>query len=681
MFNLFSAQSIFLAALALFSAGALGSLFLSKQDRQANIWGNGFAILGSFFGICASLKALLLHEIFSVNFNSSFPSVSLSFRMDSLAAFFVLVISIIALLASVYALGYVKHFYGKYNLGALGFFYNIFILGMLLVVTASNAVFFLVVWEIMSLASYFLVVYERNEKDNVRAGSLYFIMTHVGTAFILLAFLLLYKVTGSLDFEIIKNSLGEIPLAFKNAIFLAALIGFGTKAGIIPLHIWLPSAHPAAPTHVSALMSGVMIKTGIYMMIRLFMDILPNAPLWWGLAILIIGAVSSLLGVLYALSEHDIKRLLAYHSIENIGIILLGLGSSLVFLSLGLKSLAIIGMMAALFHTLNHATFKSLLFLGAGSVISKTHTRNIEEYGGLIKYMPQTAFFFLVGSMAISALPPFNGFFSEWLTFQTLFSGISRSGQLSQWVFILAAGSLAFTGGLAAACFVKAFGATFLARPRSEEVKQASEVAVSMRWGMGIIALLTLVLGISAGPVAALLSRVAGGLGSLQNSELAFSATNYSFGLKDNFAALSTPGILAALLLALFAVAGLAYLKTKNQKVKAGCTWDCGTELNSRMEITATGFSRAIVTIFGGILKPTKQTSIEYRDADMRYFQKANVVSLETKDVYRSYLYGPGTKIVTKISDYVKKIQGGNINAYILYIFITLIVLIFLLVI
>ena len=288
-------------------------------------------------------------------------------------------------MASVYALGYVRHYYQKYNLGALGFFYNIFLAGMVMVVSAHNALFFLVVWEIMSLASYFLVILENREKENVEAGSLYFIMTHLGTAFIMLAFLLLYRATGSLDFGLIKENMGAVSPLVKNSVFILALIGFGTKAGIIPFHIWLPSAHPAAPSHVSALMSGVMIKTGIYMFIRVFMDLMPNAPLWWGTVILLAGALSSLLGVLYALTEHDIKRLLAYHSIENIGIILLGLGSSLVFWSLDMKPFAILGLTAALFHTLNHAIFKSLLFMGAGSVISATHTRNMEEYGGLIK--------------------------------------------------------------------------------------------------------------------------------------------------------------------------------------------------------------------------------------------------------------------------------------------------------
>jgi hydrogenase-4 component B len=375
------------------------------------------------------------------------------------------------------------------------------------VVSFSNGIAFLIAWEIMSLASYFLVVYDRSHENNVKAGSLYLAMTQVGTMFILLAFLVLYKYTGSFDFEAIRSLAAVIPMSVKNIVFVLALIGFGTKAGIIPLHIWLPEAHPAAPSHVSGLMSGVMIKTAIYIMIRIFLDMLQPVPVWWGIVVLIIGALSSLLGVLYALTEHDIKRLLAYHSIENIGIILLGLGSALTFLSLGMPTLALLGIAAALFHTLNHATFKSLLFLGAGSVINETHARNLEEYGGLIKFMPYTAFFFLVGAMAISALPPFNGFFSEWLTFQSLFQGIALSSLTAKWIFVAAAGSLALTSGLALACFVKVFGVTFLARPRSKEVTHAKESSIAMRVGMGGLAVLSLLFGVGSGYLISLFEK------------------------------------------------------------------------------------------------------------------------------------------------------------------------------
>lgn len=668
--TIMTSQIIFLALASAFLLGGIGALFFEK-DRLANIWGNSFAVLGSLLGIILGGSVLVFGNVFSYSLTLPNALFSLSFKLDFISAFFVFVISLIAFLCSIFAFGYVKHFYGKYNIGALNFFYNLFILGMILVATAHNSLLFLIVWEIMSLASYFLVIYERKEEDNLKAGSLYFIMTHIGTAFIALAFLLLYKVTGSFEFAAIKEGIAHISPFMKNAIFLSALVGFGIKAGIIPLHIWLPSAHPAAPSHVSALMSGVMIKTGIYMFIRMFFDILPNAPLWWGIVILMIGAVSSLLGVLYALSEHDIKRLLAYHSIENIGIILLGMGSALVFLSFGMKGFAALGLMAAFFHTLNHATFKALLFLGAGSVVSSMHTRNIEEYGGLIRYMPQTAFFFLVGSMAISALPPFNGFFSEWMTFQSLFQGITALSFGSQLAFIFAAGSLAFTGGLAAACFVKAFGATFLARPRSEEVKHAKEASVYAKIGMAGLALLTIVFGVFSGFVSSILLKVVDSIAVFGKAASVVSFENQAVNV-NNFAYVSLLNVFLVLIAVTAFIFAVVYYFTKNQKVKTGITWDCGTTLTPRMEITATGFSRSIITIFKGILKPTRQTEVEYHDADMRYFPKFSSIHLETPDLYREKIYGPFQKIVAKISDIVKKIQNGNVNAYILYIIIAL---------
>ena len=660
--------------------GAAGALIFRKNDQFANFFGSFFAVAGSAWGVIFALLALSADasQVYEIG-TASFPLLSWSFNIDKLSAFFIFIISLISLFCSIYGIGYAKHFYKKYSIGSLGFFYNIFIVGMLAVVSASNALFFLIAWELMSLSSYFLVVYDRKDKNNVEAGFLYFVMTHIGTAFIIISFLLFYKFTGSFDFDVIKENSANIPSLAKSAIFLLALAGFGTKAGIIPLHIWLPSAHPAAPSHVSALMSGVMIKTGIYMMIKIFLDIFTDAPLWWGLAILIIGSVSSLLGVLYALTEHDLKRLLAYHSIENIGIILLGLGSALAFASLNMPGLAIVGVAAALFHTLNHATFKSLLFLGAGSVISQTHTRNIEEYGGLIKYMPQTAFFFLVGSMAISALPPFNGFFSEWLTFQALFKGMTSLDAGAKWVFLISAGSLALTSGLALACFVKAFGATFLARPRSKEIKQAKESALSLRFGMASLAILSLAFGLFSGRVSYVLVKIGESLGGLGGSSpaISFSSTQ-SIVIDSGFSSVSAPAIAGFIAIPLIITAiAVIYLINKNQKVKIGATWDCGTELTPRMEITSKGFSRSIVMIFKGILKPSKQMDIEYHDADIRYFPRSRTIALGITDAYNIYLCGPLNNFIINLSERAKKIQSGNVNAYVLYIFIALLAVIF----
>jgi hydrogenase-4 component B len=680
MANLIVPQFSFFYLLLSFAIGAIGSLVLRKSDKFANWWGNGFAIIASIFGLISSMGIFLTGNVFAYALPSVSPLLFMEFRVDYLSAFFIFIISLISLMCSIYALGYVKHYYGKYNIGTLGFFYNIFIAGMVLVVSANNSVFFLVAWELMSLASYFLVIFEKNDKNNIKAGFLYFIMTHVGTAFITLMFLLLSGLTIGLanpfSFDAMRSISGTITPSTLNLIFLLALVGFGTKAGIIPFHIWLPSAHPAAPSHVSALMSGVMIKTGVYMLIRLFWDILPADQIWWGGTIIIIGAISSLLGVLYALSEHDIKRLLAFSSIENIGIIFLGLGSALVFFALGLNSFAVLALAAALYHTLNHAIFKALLFLGAGSIISGTHTRNIEEYGGLIKRMPQTALFFLIGSMAISGLPLLNGFASEWLTFQSLFNGIQSVDAAVKGLFIIAAGALVFTGGLAAACFVRAFGITFLARPRSKEAEHAKESGFPLKLGMAMLAALALIFGLFTGPVSFILSGIAAITGNITSIQSPVIPQVYVMKLQGGFAAVSMPAVLISLFFTIISVFAITFILTRRQKVKTGITWDCGTGLSPRMEITSVGFARSIIMIFKGVLKPTKQTDVEYRDADMRYFPRFKNVTLDIGDVYRTYFYKPIQKDINYVSEYVKEIQSGNINTYIFYIFVALVGLI-----
>lgn len=666
--------------LILYVVGALGSLLLGKKSKLANLWGNVCAIAGSSVGFTLAITTLINHATIHTTFPSALPLMSYTITVDGLSAFFVGIISLLGIVSSVYAIGYVSHYERRYNLGILGLFYNLFLASMILVVTSGNLLFFLVAWEIMSLASYFLVVYEHHDASVVRAGTLYFVMTHAGTACLTLATLLLYQAAGSFDFTVIREQARFIPELTKHAVFLLTLIGFGTKSGIIPFHIWLPSAHPAAPSHVSALMSGVMIKTGIYMMVRFYLDLLPSGPLAWGITVLTVGGISALLGVLYALTEHDIKKLLAYHSIENIGIILLGVGSAMIFTTLDKPDLALLGLTAGLFHTLNHAVFKSLLFLGAGAVISKTHTRNIEEYGGLIKRMPQTALFFLVGSLAISAIPPFNGFASEWMTFQSLFAGVNAAAADNTfvfWAFIAAAGSLAFTGGLAAACFVKAFGITFLARPRSEEASHASEVHPLMQIAMGILATLALLLGVHSGPVAQIIASSATyGMRAFPHVVApAFTSSPIAITLRNQFATLALPTVFVSLFIAILLTYLVVTILTRNRTIKRGATWDCGTALTPRMEITATGFSRSIITIFRGLLRPTKQVDIEYHDAAMRYVPRALAVDLGVGDPYRNRIYRPLFGIITGLSHRIKRIQIGSINTYVLYMFLAVIVL------
>ncbi len=527
----------------------------------------------------------------------------------------------------------------------------------------------------MSLTSLALVTFEHKDAHAIEAGYIYFIMTHVATAFITIAFFLIYQTTHSFDFAIIKQQASHIPVIMQTIIFICCLIGFGTKAGIIPLHIWLPRAHSAAPSHVSALMSGVMIKMAIFMFFRMFLDLVPSAPLWLGVVILILGSLSSVLGVLYALSEHDSKRLLAYHSIENIGIILLGLGTGIIFLALGNPVIAALALTASLFHTVNHAIFKSLLFLAAGSVISVLHTRNMEEYGGLIKRMPYTAFFFLIGAIAISGFPPFNGFVSEWLTFQGLFTGIASSSMLLKSLFIFAAGSLAFTGGLAAACFVKAFGVTFLARARSEKTEKVKEVGIEMVVPMGLLAAFCLGLGILSGYILPYLHGIMGTFFAFsQDSSI---ITHEAFiQIPTNSATLHMPAIFLLLIIGVLITWIFTRVINPKQKEVYGELWDCGyTELTPRMEITATGFSRSLITIFRGIFKPSKQHTIEYVDADLRYFSTSSTVTVDMENLYEKHLYYPLHKRMHAFSLKVRSLQGGTINNYLFYILIMLLLL------
>ncbi|HSW98009.1 MAG TPA: hydrogenase 4 subunit B [Candidatus Saccharimonadales bacterium] len=666
--------NFFVVALEIIGIGAVGSLICQKDKELSHLISSVSSFIGALLVLIFSINLLLSGVTLVTNIPTSFPLFTLSFRIDPLAAFFLFIIAIIALPASVYGIGYMKSYYKKYNIGMFGFFYNLFLISLLLVVTSYNGLYFLFVWELMSLSSLFLVLFEHREADTIKAGITYFIMTHIGTAFIFVSFLFLYQSTGSFDFGLIKLHSETIPVIARNSILFCMIIGFGTKAGIIPLHIWLPKAHGAAPSHVSALMSGVMIKMGIFMFVRMFFDILPQPTIWLGFTILIVGAVSSLLGVLYALSEHDSKKLLAYHSIENIGIILLGLGSGLVFISMHKPELATLAIIAGLFHTINHAVFKSLLFLGAGSVISQTHTRNIEEYGGLIKRMPYTALFFLIGAIAISGLPPFNGFVSEWLTFQSLFAGIATQSMLTKSLFIFAGASLAFTGGLAAACFVKAFGITFLARPRSAESEKAKESSPLFTLSMGFLAALCLLLGIFAATVVQYLQVVVGSLQGLKNQSSVLSTINTTLHVTQGAAALNIPILLLGLIFSLMVVFGLVYLVSHKQKTTLNDLWACGYGKfpGPRNEITATAFSRTLIVIFKGIFQPTKQHTVEYVDANMRYFSKSRTVTLTIVNVYEKHLYSPLHNGIDALSLQIKKIQGGNVNQYLLYIFIVL---------
>src|SRR6478672_1781684 len=406
----------------------------------------------------------------SVTLPLGLPWLGAHFRIDALAAFFMIVVNLGGAAASLFAIGYGQHEQAPERVLP---FYPAYLAGMNLVVLSDDAFSFLVSWEFMSLSSWALVVAHHWERENLRAGYVYLLMAGFGTFALLLAFGLLAGSNGNYLFESIRAAQPSSGVA--SMVLVLGLVGAGSKAGVVPLHAWLPLAHPAAPSHVSALMSGVMTKVAVYGFVRIAFDLLGPPVWWWSILVLAVGGITAVMGVLYALMQHDLKRLLAYHTVENIGIIFIGLGLALAFKAYGMADAAALALTAGLLHVFNHSVFKSLLFFGAGAVLNATGERDMEHLGGLIPRMPQTAFVFLVGCVAISALPPLNGFVSEWLTFQA----ILLSPQLSSWglkFLVPAVGALlALSAALAAACFVKAFGVSFLGRPRTPAAAKARE--------------------------------------------------------------------------------------------------------------------------------------------------------------------------------------------------------------
>jgi hydrogenase-4 component B len=596
------------------------------------------------------------------------------FLFDPLSVFFLGTILLISLPSAVYSIGYLKGASSGPKTVLAWSLLVLFVLSMALVVMARNVFLFLVAWELMSLVSYFLVVFDTEHEKSIRAGMIYIVMTHIGTAFLIAAFLIMYKYAHSFDIFAIKDACALMPDAARNAVFLLLLTGFGTKAGIVPLHIWLPYAHPQAPSHISSIMSGVMIKTAIYGMIRFIIFTMGISSLWWGPLILIFALVSCLVGVIYALMEHDIKSLLAYHSVENIGIILLGVGLSMVFLYAKMPYLAVFSLMAGLYHLINHAIFKGLLFLCAGSIYRSTGTRDIEKLGGLIKKMPQTAAFFLIGAMAIAAIPPLNGFVSEWLTLQAFFLGAMNMPGSARLFLGISAGLLALTGGLAAACFVKAFGITFLAMPRSRYAEDALEAPVSMRAGMAFLSFLAVVFGLAAAQIIQVLAKVSGSAACIDTKGMVFTINNFTLSPQAGRGVyLSTP--LLAFVLVIFVLTGFAVYKMAlgGGKERVYKTWDCGYyKSGPRNEYTATAFSKPFRIAFGFFLLPYRKTQ---KIRESFYHIRSFTYETHTKKIFKEYIYEPLVGIVFIVARSMKRIQPGSIHLYLSYIFAALLLL------
>ncbi len=595
------------------------------------------------------------------------PLGGLELTLDPLGGFFLALIGFAAVPASIYAMG------SSPGERRDRFAYLVFVLSMCLVPLAANTMTFAIAWELMSLASYFLVLHDRESKASIYAGWVYAVMTHAGLACLLAGMLLLGAWTGSPRFEDWRAAAPALSATARNAVFVLLGLGFAGKAGVIPLHVWLPLAHPAAPSHVSALMSGVMIKLGVYGLLRVSFDWLGTGPAWWGVAILVAGAASSVIGVLYALVDHDLKRLLAFHSIENIGIILLGVGSAVLYHSAGLPAPALLGLAAALYHTVNHAAFKALLFLGAGAVVHATGTRNMEELGGLIKRMPWTAACFLVGSAAIAALPPLNGFVSEWLTFVALFQNRHLAAVGLNLVFILGIASLALTGGLAMACFVKAFGITFLALPRSDAAARAHEAPVTMRLAMLTLAASCVALGLGPTLVIPVLGAVAASV--LGEAPPATVGDWLTLRVSGGYASLSTLAIAIALGAALLVPLVALPLVRASRRTRAYETWGCGRIVQtSRMEYTATAFANPFKRVFDFFYRPTKHLDIEFHP-ESRFFVERIEYENPARSIFHDWLYRPALDLLRAGARAAGALQSGSANLYLAYILAALLLM------
>jgi hydrogenase-4 component B len=673
--NALPVSTIFTLSVAAYSAGAIASLATWRKPALCRYVCCGTAFAGAIFGGLAAMLGIFQGTPVRWSVSSGIPLFAYGFDYDALAGFFNLTLAILAGTVSLYSFGYLRHFEGKRNIGFFGFLFHLLLLSLTIVFTAANAFLFLIGWEVMALVAYGLVTYYHEDQESRRSGLLYIVMAHIDAGCLLVGFALLMQVSGSAEFASFRAAAAQLSVGQQAAAFVLFFLGFGIKAGVIPFHIWLPAAHPVAPSNISALLSGIVLKAGIYGMARIFLEDLGVLPSWAGLLVLILGVASAVLGVLYALMEHDLKRLLAYHSIENIGIILIGLGAALVFRVAGHPQLAAVALIAALFHTLNHAIFKCLLFLGAGSVLHSTGTRNMEELGGLIRPMPVTALCFLIGAVAISGLPPLNGFVSEWLTYQSLLAGFRATGGLTRILFPLAGSMLALTGALAAACFVKAFGITFLALPRGGKSSPVHEAPRSMLLGMACLTCACLALGLGVTwflrVFDALTEQVLGwrvGANLITGSGLVLSAGAPHGGT------VSTAVIAIALLVLLIPAALLVSIGTRRFAPRRGPAWDCGLPgLTEENEYTATAFSKPLRMIFSVLYQPRREIQAVFDVSP--YFPKAIRFESEIEPTFEKRLYGPLKDLLLRFATRMRAIQAGSIHAYLAYIFVTLVLL------
>ncbi|MEI6970233.1 MAG: proton-conducting transporter membrane subunit [bacterium] len=657
-------MTVLLVGLGIVAVSGVAAWVARGSERLSSLIGAAGAVTGSLVAMTGTAGTLVSGVTARLTVPWALPMASFSIEVDALSAFFLTIVLGLSLLTALYGWEYLRPISPAGSSGKCSWlWFNTLVVSMALVVIARNGVLFLLAWEVMSLSSFFLVAFE-SDREQVRSSAwTYLVATHLGTALLLVMFLLIDAHTGSLDFAAWGDLKNAGP-GLLGAIFLLGLIGFGVKAGMYPVHVWLPEAHPAAPSHVSALMSGVMIKTGIYAMVRLWSMMGPPEP-WWGWLLLGIGVASGVMGVVFALAQHDIKRLLAYCSVENIGVISMGLGLGLLGWSYNQPFVMVAGFAGGLLHVVNHAVFKGLLFLATGSVVHSTGCREMEQMGGLMKRMPHTGAFFLTGSAAISGLPPLNGFVSEFIIYAAAFAAVLKGPVGLATPAIVAIGALALVGGLAAACFAKVFGMTFLGSPRSSQAADAHEVGPAMRVPKLILSACCFAIVFLAPWFTSGLFRLAASVSGAPTETWLAQMTPLATALTW----VSAGSAAVLILLMLLAILRLALLRKR--PVARTVTWDCGYAAPTpRMQYTASSFSQPITNLFRAVLGLRISSKLP-----TGLFPAAASFESHTGDTANEWLFRPSFRFVDKAMASLLWIQEGRVQIYVLYVAVTLLVL------
>jgi len=665
-------EAAFLAALGAAGGAVLLGATLPPRSRVL-----GAALPSAAACVCAFLAAgqvLVSGHGWSVHSSEVLPLTGVNLSLDPLSALFVATTAVVGLAASCYTIGYAAHSTPSRTATAM---LPAFLASLLLVPAASSVATFMVAWELMALTSLLAVLIEHRQREETReAAQWYAAMTHVGAAAILLGLLLLVAHTGGQTFAAIAAHRGQLSPTLRSLVFALTLVGFASKAGAVPVHVWLPRAHPEAPSPVSALMSGAMVNLGVYGIIRVGEDLLGGGALWWWLLVVALGVVSAFFGALHAAASTDLKRLLAYSTVDNIGLILIGVGAAGALAVGGQRLLAALALLAALFHVVNHALFKGCLFLGAGAVQHATGTRDLDQLGGLARRMPTTAVLFGIGALSISALPGLNGFTSEWLLLEGLLHGFADHNDATVVALLVGVAALAATGGLTAAAFVKALGVGFLGRARNGGAASAREVGASMLAGTALLAGSCVVIGVAPGVLLPVLERAtASGLAVPAPSPLRAGLGLDLAGLRGAIEpALVVSGLIGALVISWGALR-LAARRGELRRARHAEAWGCGRELQTaRMQITATSFAEPLQRVFVDVLRPDHDVEVTHVD-ESRFFRQAISYQHRIDDGLERMIYRPVIDMVSAWGRLARRVPNGSVHRYLAFGFVALVII------